>query len=50
MVGLKKHKNFKKRSITQYLILEGLDSVGKATLLDDMEISNMAQPPNVVWL
>jgi hypothetical protein len=37
-------------NITQYLILEGLDVVGHATLLADMKISSLAKPPDVVWL
>jgi hypothetical protein len=37
-------------NITQYLILEGLDAIRKATLLVDMKISSLVEPPDVVWI
>jgi hypothetical protein len=43
-------KKFKFMNITQYLILEGLDSIGQATLLVDTEISTLDEPLDVVWL
>jgi hypothetical protein len=42
--------NFKGGDITQYLIFEGLDVVGKETLLDDAEIDPSAEPSNGVQL
>jgi hypothetical protein len=42
--------NIKRRSITHYLILEGMDAIGQATLLVDTEITTLVKPPNVVWL
>jgi hypothetical protein len=42
--------DIKRGNITHYLILEGLDAIGQATLLADMEISSMVKPPDVVWL
>ena len=49
-LALKNVKNFKSSNITQYLILEGLDSIGKATLLADAYISTLVEPRDVVWL
>ena len=43
-------KKYKWSNITQYLVLEGLDSIWKVTLLADVEISTLDEPPNVVWL
>jgi hypothetical protein len=37
-------------NIAQYIILEGIDSIGHATLLADMKISSLEKPPDVVWL
>ena len=37
-------------NITHYLIFEGLDVVGEATLLTDADVSSMTQPTNVVGL
>jgi hypothetical protein len=42
--------NIKRGNITYYLILEGFDSIGQATLLVDMEVSSLVKPPNVVRL
>jgi hypothetical protein len=42
--------DIKRGNITHYLILEGMDSIGHATLLADIEISSMVKPPDVVWL
>jgi len=41
--------DIRKRNITHYLILEGLDAMGQAVLLNDMEISSLVKPPDVVW-
>jgi hypothetical protein len=41
---------FKGRNITQYIVFEGLDVVGKTTLLADAEISSLAKPANGVGL
>ena len=49
MVVLKEHQKIQVGNITQYLILEGLGSVGKATLLADVEMSTLDEPPDVVW-
>jgi hypothetical protein len=43
-------KNIKRGNTTHYPILEGMDTIGQATLLDDIEISSLVKPPNVVWL
>jgi hypothetical protein len=40
--------DIKRGNITQYLILEGLDSIGQVTLLEDTKISPLVKPPNVV--
>jgi hypothetical protein len=40
----------KRGNITYYLILEGMDAIGQATLLDDKKISSLVKPPNVVWM
>ena len=37
-------------NITQYLICEGLDVVGKAALLANSEISSLVKPPDTVRL
>jgi len=50
MVGLIIITNFKRRNITQYLVYEGLDVVGKVALPDDAEILSLMKPPNCVWL
>jgi hypothetical protein len=42
--------DIKRGNITHYLILEGLDAIGQATLLADMKISSLVKPPDVVWL
>jgi hypothetical protein len=42
--------DIKRGNITHYLILEGMDAIGHATLLDDMEISSMVKPHDVVLL
>ena len=42
--------NFKWGNITNYLIFEGLDIVGEAALLTDVDVSSMAQPTNAVGL
>ena len=36
--------------MTHYLILEGLDAIGQAALLADMEISSLVKPYDVEWL
>jgi hypothetical protein len=46
----KKITNIKRGNITHYLILEGMDAIGQATLLDDAKISSLVKPPDVVWL
>ena len=46
----KKIKNFKWGNITLYLIFEGLDVIGHATLLTDVNVSLFAQPTDGVWL
>jgi hypothetical protein len=38
-------KKFKGGNITQYLILEGLDAVGKTKLLADPEVSSLVETP-----
>jgi hypothetical protein len=43
-------KKFKGRNITQYLIFERLDVVGKMTLLVDTKISSLAKPADGVGL
>jgi hypothetical protein len=43
-------KNFKGRNITQYLIFEGLDVVGKTTLLAETKIASLAEPSYGVGL
>jgi hypothetical protein len=40
----------KRGNITLYLILEGMDAIGHATLLADVKISFLVKPPDVVWL
>jgi hypothetical protein len=42
--------NFEWGNITQYLIFEGLDVLGQATLLVEAMVSSLAQPSNGVWL
>jgi hypothetical protein len=42
--------NIKRGNTTHYLILEGMDAIGQATLLDDTEISSLVKPPDVVWM
>jgi hypothetical protein len=42
--------DIKRGNITHYLILEGLDDIGQATLLADKEILSLVNPPDVVWL
>jgi hypothetical protein len=42
--------DIKKRNITHYLILEGMDAIGQATLLADVKISSLVKPHDVVWL
>jgi hypothetical protein len=42
--------DIKRGNITHYLILEGLDAIGQATLLADTKILSLVKPPNVVWL
>ena len=37
-------------NITHYLILEGMDAIGQATLLADTMISSLVKPPDVIWL
>ena len=51
-IWLSKNKitNFIGRNITQYLIFERLDVVGKTTLLDDMKIYSLAKPADGVGL
>ena len=44
------HRNLKDKKITQYPICEGLDAVGKATLLVNFEISSFVKPPDTVRL
>jgi hypothetical protein len=43
-------RDIKRVNITHYLILEGLDAIGHATLLADTEISSLVKPLDVVWL
>jgi hypothetical protein len=40
----------KRGNITHYLILEGMDSIGKVTLLANMNISSLVKLLYVVWL
>jgi hypothetical protein len=40
----------KRGNITHYLILEGLDAIGQATLLADTKILSLVKLPDVVWL
>jgi hypothetical protein len=42
--------NFKGGDVTQYLIFEGLDAIGQATLLADVEISPLAEPSDGVQI
>jgi hypothetical protein len=42
--------DIKRGSITHYLIFEGLDVMGQATLLADTKISSLVKPLDVVWL
>ena len=42
--------DIKRGNITHYLILEGLDAIGQATLLVEIEITSLVNPPDVVWL
>ena len=42
--------NIKRGNIKHYLILEGLDSIGHATLVHDRNILSLVKPPDVVWL
>jgi hypothetical protein len=46
----KNFTNFKGSEITQYLIFEGLDVIGQATLLDDSKIASLEKPTDGVWL
>ena len=39
-----------RRNITQHLICEGLDVIGKASLLADSEISSLLKPLDVIQL
>jgi len=39
-----------RRDITQYLIQEGLDVIGKVTLLAIVEISSLVKPPDGVQM
>jgi hypothetical protein len=48
--GLDNITNFNERNITQYLVFEGIDVVGQATLLVDAKIASLAEPSNGVWL
>ena len=50
MVGLIIHQNINRRNVTQYLIREVLDVIGKVTLLADVEIPSLVKPPDGVWL
>ena len=43
-------KKFKWGNITHYLIFEGLDAIGEAALLIDVDLSSMAQLTNAVGL
>jgi hypothetical protein len=40
--------DIKRGNIAHYLILEGLDAIGQATLLADTEISSLVKPPDVL--
>jgi hypothetical protein len=40
--------DIKRGNITHYLILEGMDAIGQATLMADIEISSLLKPPDVV--
>jgi hypothetical protein len=42
--------DIKRGKITYYLILEGMDGIGQATLLADTEISSLVKQPDVVLL
>ena len=48
--GLDNITNFNERNITQYLVFEGIDVVGQATLLVDAKIASLEEPSNGVWL
>ena len=50
MVILTYITNFKRSNITQYLICEGLDVVGKVALLADLETSSLVKPPDAIWM
>jgi hypothetical protein len=42
--------DIKRGNITHYFMLEGMDSIGHATLLADAKISSLVKPPNVLWI
>jgi hypothetical protein len=42
--------DIKRGHISHYLILEGMDAIGHATLLVDVNISSLVKPPDFVWL
>jgi hypothetical protein len=44
------NRKFKRIKVTRYLIREGLDAIGKATLLADAKISSFVKPPDGVRL
>jgi hypothetical protein len=48
--GLDNITKFNERNITQYLVFEGIDVVGQATLLVDEKIASLTEPSNGVWL
>jgi len=50
MVFLIIQQKFKTSNVTQYLIHEGFNVIGKVTLLADADISSLVEPPNGVWL
>jgi hypothetical protein len=38
----------KRGNITHYLILEGMDAIGQATLMADTKILSLVNPPDIV--
>jgi hypothetical protein len=42
--------DIKRGNITHYLIFEGMDAIGHATLLANVKISFVVKPLDVVWL
>jgi len=42
--------NFRRNNITQYLIHEGLDVIGKGALLVDVKILSLVNPPDGVGM